>query len=205
MTTYGVAILTVLVAGTTVVARDVILVMLKPEYLEAARIIPLIALGMGFQGVYLLTSIGLNLTSRTEFYPVSTFTAAAVGLGSGVFLMPRYGIVGAATAFLLSYLTQAAVAFVLAQRFYPVSYEVGRLARVMAAGILATSAGLWAVPPMRPILSLFARGVVTVAVYAGLLWTSGFFRLTERAFLREVITKLRQRASSPRPSSIDAD
>ena len=33
--------------------------------------------------------------------------------------MPRYGITGAAIAFLLSYATQAAVAFVLARRVYP--------------------------------------------------------------------------------------
>ena len=82
MTTYGVAVLVLLVAGTTAVARDVILVMLTPEYLGALPVVPLIAIGIAFQGVYLLTSIGLNLTSRTEFYPVSTIAAALVGLAS---------------------------------------------------------------------------------------------------------------------------
>ena len=206
MTTYGVAVLVLLVAGTTAVARDAILVVLKPEYIGAARVIPLIATGLALQGVYLLTSIGLNLTRRTEFYPVATFAAAAVGLGSGVMLMPRYGILGAATAFLLSYLTQASVAFALAQRFYPVAYETGRLARVVAAGVAATAAGLWAVPSMPALAGLFARGAATVVTYVALLWVSGFFRPTERAFMREMIAQVRRRrGAAGGRSPIDAN
>ena len=87
--------------------------------------IPFIALGMALQGVYLLTSIGLNLTSRTEYYPVATFAALIVGLGSGVILMPRFGVAGAAIAFLASTITQTSVALVLSRRFYPVTYEDG--------------------------------------------------------------------------------
>ena len=128
MTTYAVAAITLIVAVTIAVAHDAILVMLDPEWIAASRVIPFIAIGLGLQGVYLLTSIGLNLTSRTEFYAVSTFSALAVGLSLGVWLMPRYGITGAAVAFMLSYVTQAAVAFVLARRVYPIGYEAGRLA-----------------------------------------------------------------------------
>ena len=106
MTTYGVAVLVLLVAGTTAVARDVILAMLKPEYLAALPVVPTIAVGIALQGVYLLTSIGLNLTSRTEFYPVSTLTAAGVGFAVGLALIPHYGVVGAALTVLVSYLTQ---------------------------------------------------------------------------------------------------
>jgi O-antigen/teichoic acid export membrane protein len=197
VTTYGIAVLTLLVAGTSAVARDVILVMLEPEYLEAAPILPLVALGMGCQGVYLLTSIGLNLTSRTEFYPVATFAAAGTGLAAGVLLMPRLGAVGAAIAFLLAYVVQAGVAFALAQRFYPVRYEAGRITRVIVSGVAAALAALWLVPAMPPVAGLVVRGATTVAVYLALLWVSGFLRPTERAFLREVIARLRQRRPPP--------
>jgi O-antigen/teichoic acid export membrane protein len=193
MTTYSVAVLALLVAGTTAISHDAVLVMAKADYLGAVRVVPIIALGMALQGVYLLTSIGLNLTNRTEFYPVSTFAAAAVGLGSGVFLMPRYGLTGAAVAALLSYATQACVAFVFAHRFYPIRYEVGRLARIALAALLAALVAMRLTPPLSPIPELLVRGTTTVAVYTGLLWLSGFFRPTERAFLREVMTRLRRR------------
>ena len=191
--TYGVAVLTLLVAISVAVAHDVILVMLEPEYLPAARVIPFIALGIALQGVYLLTSIGLNLTSRTQYYPVATFAALIVGLGGGVILMPRYHVTGAAIAFLLSTLTQTSVALVLSKRFYPVTYETGRISRVVVAGVLAALAGLWLVPAWPPLAGLIARALVTSGVFAALLAVSGFLRKTERAFVAETIAGLRRR------------
>ena len=197
MTTYGIAVLVLLAAVTTAVAHDVILVMLEPAYLDAAAVIPLVAVGICFQGVYLLTSIGINLTGRTELYPVATFAAAAVGLGSGLWLMPAWGIVGGAVAFMLAYATQATVAFVLAQRVYPMRYETGRLARLAAAGVAATFVGLRAVPALPPVAGLVVRSAVTAAVFLALLWATGFLRRSERAFLAEVWTRLRRRAAGP--------
>jgi O-antigen/teichoic acid export membrane protein len=202
MTTYGVAVLTMLVAGTVVIARDIILVMLTPNYLAAVPVIPLIAVGMAAQGIYLLTSIGLNLTSRTRYYPIATFSALAVGLGAGFVLMPRFGITGAAMAFAASGVTQAAVAFVFARRFYPIPYDAGRLARVIGAGALATLAGMWLVPAWPPLFALFAKLAVTVGAFGALLGASGFFRKTERAFVADLLAGLRRRNGAPR--NVDA-
>jgi O-antigen/teichoic acid export membrane protein len=58
LATYGVAVFVLLVAGTTAVARDVILLVLKPDYLAALPVVPLIASAFAIQGVYQLTSIG---------------------------------------------------------------------------------------------------------------------------------------------------
>jgi O-antigen/teichoic acid export membrane protein len=195
MATYGVAVLVLIVAGTIAVARDVILVMLKPEYLDALPVVPLVAVAFGLQGVYQLTSIGLNLTSRTEFYSVSTLSAAGVSVAAGLWLVPHYGVTGAAVTVLVSYATQVGVGTVLARRVYPMQYEAGRLARVVIAGVLSALVALWAVPDMPPMAGLLVRGAVTVLVYVGLLVATGFFRPTERAFLREMIARLRQRGT----------
>jgi O-antigen/teichoic acid export membrane protein len=182
ITTYGLAILTLLVAGTTAIATDLVQVLTPEAYDDAALVVPLIALGIALQGVYLLTSIGLNLTSQTKYYPVSTFAAAIVGLGSGLFLMPRYGVVGAAVSFVLSYATLAGVAGYFARRQYPMTYERARIARVIAAGMIAAAAG-WSLPAMPPLAGVLARGSTTVIVFLGLLWVGGFLRPTERAWL----------------------
>jgi O-antigen/teichoic acid export membrane protein len=196
MATYGIAVLVLLVAGTAAVARDVILVVLTPAYLAALPVVPLIAVAIALQGVYQLTSIGLNLTSRTEFYSVSTITAAVVGVGAGWLLIPRYGVTGAAETVLISYVTQAIIAFAFAQRLYPVAYETGRLLRVVGAGVIATATALWIVPPLAPWLALLVHGSVTVVLYVGLLGIGGFLRATERAFIRELVARFRRRAAA---------
>jgi hypothetical protein len=58
---------------------------------------------------------------------------------------------------------------------------------------------------MSPFVGFLARGCTTVALYAALLWVSGFFRGSERAFAREMQARLRQRpAPAPSASIIDA-
>jgi O-antigen/teichoic acid export membrane protein len=192
MTTYGLAVLVLLVVGTAAVARDLVPLMLGPAYRDAVPIVPLVALALAFQGVYLLTSIGLNLTGHTEYYPASTFAAAAAGLGAGVVLMPRFGPMGAAVALVVSFVTQAAVAYRFARRFYPIPYEGGRILRVVAAGAMALAAALELVPDTRPLAGFFLRGTLTVLVYGACLWLTGFLRATERAFLREFKARWRR-------------
>jgi O-antigen/teichoic acid export membrane protein len=198
--TYGFAVLALLVAGTIAVARDVVLVMLTPEYLNAAPVLPLVAIGMGFQGLYLLTSIGLNLTSRTEFYPVTTFVSAGVGLGAGALLMPGYGAIGAATAFALAYVTQAIVAFGFAQLVYPMTYEGGRLFRIALAATLAAVVPVLAVPALPPAAGLVVRGTVAIVSFALTLLLTGFFRASEWQWLRETYRRV-HRVSTPPVSS----
>jgi len=192
MTTYGVAVLALLCAVTIAAAKDAVVLLLSRDWIGAAGVVPIVAVGLAFQGVYLLTSIGLNLTSRTMFYPVATFAAMAVGLGSAVWLMPAYGIQGAAVAFALSYVTQAVVAFALAQRLYPMSYEWGRLLRLVVAAAVAVTVALWAVPPVAPVAGLALRPFVVVLVYGAILWSTGFLRPTERAFLVEIVERRRR-------------
>ncbi len=192
--TYGVAMLALLVAVTTATARDIVLVMLTPEYLGAVRVIPLIAIGMALQGVYLLTSIGLNLTSQTRYYPVATTAALAVGLGAGAALMPWLGMTGAAAAFLASALTQTLVAFHFARRAYPVHYETGRLLRVVLASALAAFVGASVFPTLPPLAGLIVRPALAVAVFGAALAVTGFFRQTERAYISELSGRLSKRA-----------
>lgn len=202
MATYGIAVFVLLIAGTTAVARDVILLVLTPDYLGALPVVPLIAMGIGLQGIYQLTSIGLNLTKRTEFYSASTIAAAGVGLVSGWWLIPRYGLTGAAVTVFLSYFSQAAIAGVIAQQLYPVAYETGRLARLVVAGAVAAGAAIWLTPHWPAWLSLLAHGTITTVVYGALLWVTGFFRHTEIALLRDLGARLwRQIAAAASPGS----
>jgi O-antigen/teichoic acid export membrane protein len=185
VTTYGVAALVLLTAGLSAIARELLDVMTRGLFIEAAPVVAWTALGVLFQGVYLLTSIGLNLTKRTQYYPVATISAAAVNVGLNFALVPRFGLIGAAWANAIAYALQAAVAFRFSQAFYPVKYEYGRLARVAGAGLLAYLAA-GAAPPLHPAAAILLRGGIVVGVYLGLLRVTGFFRPEEMAVLARV-------------------
>jgi O-antigen/teichoic acid export membrane protein len=191
VTTYGLAVLACLLAAITAVAPDLVLLLASESYENAAIVVPLIALGIAFQGVYLLSSIGLNLSKQTQYYPLAAFSAAAVGLGGGYVMMPLWGEVGAALAFALSYLTLMAVAGYYSRLHYPVPTEWARVFRVLAAGAAAV-VGASSLPDLPPLVAVLARGTAAVVIFAGVLWASGFLRASERAFLSDLGTALRK-------------
>jgi O-antigen/teichoic acid export membrane protein len=193
-------VLGLMTAGLSAIAGDLLNIVTRGQYVEAAGVVTWTAVGVFFYGIYLLTSIGLNITSHTQYYPVSTAIGAVVNIGLNVLWIPRYGIIGAAWANGAAYGVQAAVAYRLSQRFYPVRYEYGRVARAIAAALLAYAAARLA-PSMPPLASGLVRGAIVVAVMSGLLWLTGFFNAEEV----RALNALRRRRPAPAPvAPVDA-
>lgn len=194
--TYGLAVLVLLTAGLAATAGDVVRLMTRPEFYDAARVIPWIGLGVLFQGVYLLTSIGLNITKQTRYYPLATAVGAVTSVGANLILIPRFGVIGAAWANALAYAALAVVAMRLSQHFYPIRYEWPRLARVGAAGLVSWAAAMTLVPEgLRPFWGLLARGTTVALGYPALLFATGFYHPREMAVLRELLGRLRRRTA----------
>ncbi len=190
--TYGLAILVLAAAGLSAVAGDLVRLMTKPGYFRAAVVIPWIAIGVTLQGVYLLTSIGLNITKRTHYYPVATIVAAAVNVGCNMVLIPRYGILGPAYANVASYGVLAGLAMIFSQHFYPIRYEWSRIARVVAAGVVAYGVATFGIPIwMWSPLGVLVRGSVVVVVYLACLALTGFLSRGERARLALLFDRVR--------------
>jgi O-antigen/teichoic acid export membrane protein len=200
VTTYGVAILALMTAGLAAIARDLLDVMTHGQYTAAAGIVAWTSLGVFFQGVYLMTSIGLNITRNTQYYPVSTGLAAAASIGLNVLLIPRYGIMGAAYANGIAYALQAGIALSFSQRFYPIRYESGRLMRVILAAVLAYGAGR-ILPDMAPAFGVLARGTTVVLAMAGALWLGGFLKPEEL----QVLARIRGKGLVPVPPMTTPD
>jgi O-antigen/teichoic acid export membrane protein len=197
VTTYGVAALALMTAGLSAVAADLLNLVTHGQYVEAAGVVTWTAVGVFFYGIYLLTSIGLNITSHTQYYPVSTAVGAAVNIGLNFLWIPRFGIIGAAWANAAAYALQAAVAYRLSQRFYPVRYEYARLARAGGAALIAYAMARL-LPDMPAVAGVLVRGATVIAVTGGLLWTSGFFNAEEMRALN-ALRRRRRAAPAARP------
>ena len=136
-----------------------------------------------------------------EYYPVATAISAAANIGLNLALIPRFGIMGAAYANGLAYALQAAIAYHFSQRFYPIRYEARRLARVIAAALLAYAAGR-ALPSMPPVWGVLARGTTVLVVMTAGLWLGGFFHAEELRVLDRI---RRSRRATDGPITTPAD
>lgn len=218
ISTYGVAVLALLTAGVSAIGRDALRAMTHgrliapndPRWTDVSIVVGLTAVGVFFQGVYLLTSIGLNITKQTRYYPVATITGACVNVGLNFLLIPRLGIVGAGWANAAAYGVQAWLGYTLSQRFYPIAYEWGRIVRVCGAAAAAYLTAM-ALPSIQlpvnqrstlaSVPDIFARGTAVVVVFAALLTISGFFHASELDALRA----LRRKGQRPRRQVRSAD
>lgn len=198
VSTYIIAALILLLAGLSALAPDVVRLATTPAFHDAAIVTPWIALGVTFQGFYLVGSIGLVITKRTTMYPIATGVAAATSLLANGLLVPRFGMLGAAWANVLAYATLASVTTAFSWRVYPIQYEWSRLLRIALAGGLSYMAAASVVPlSAGSAAGLFLRGLVVVVAYVLALWLTGFFNPGELRLLREI----RRRVLPPRTIS----
>lgn len=203
--TWTVVILGVLGAMIAAGANEIIRIMTTPVFHGAAAVIPWIVAGIVMQGVYLVTSIGLNITKRTEFYPVATATAAGTSLAANFLLVPTFGVVGAAGANLLAYGVLAIISAAFANRVYPVGYEWRRMLHAAAAAVVSW---LVAVAPsfgsIPDIAALLLRAAIAAVTYAGILAVTGFVSRRERGQLERVWRLFRTRRT-PRPAEVEVE
>jgi len=195
ITTYGLAILVLLASGLAAISTDIVRLMTTPAYYEAARVIPWIGLGVLCQGTYLLTSIGLNITKQTKYYPIATAIGAATSIAMNFALVPHFGALGAAWSNTVAYAVLAFAAMQFSQRFYPMDYEWGRIARIAAAGLGAYAVSAFLLPrQLPPLASFLMHGTTVVIVYPLLLLAFGFYHPKELVLVRRMAMGLRRRS-----------
>jgi O-antigen/teichoic acid export membrane protein len=165
-------------AGLCAIAADLLNLATHGLFVGATGVMMWTAIGVFFYGVYLLTSIGLNITSNTGYYPVTTAIGAGLNIGLNFALIPHFGIIGAAWANGAAYAVQAGLAFAFSQHFYPIRYEYGRLTRAIAAAIIAFFVAR-ALPAMPALAGIVVRGTTVVVVMTALLWVTRFFNADE--------------------------
>ena len=189
VTTYVLLLMVLLAAGLSAIAADVVRLMTPPPFHEAARVVPWIALAALLQGVYQLTSAGLSIVKRTNYYLVAFCAAAATSIGGNLLLIPRFGMIGAAWTQTIAYSVLAAVGMAVSQWHYPIRYEWGRLLKLAVAGLVSYALGAGVSLNGGPLAGLIVRGLVVTASYSALLLALGFFHPNEKRRLLQILTR----------------
>ena len=190
VTTYVLLLMVLLAAGLSATAGDVVRLMTPPPFHEASRVVPWIALAALLQGVYQLTSSGLSIVKRTNYYLVAFAAAAATSVGGNLLLIPRFGMLGAAWTQTIAYGVLAGVGMALSQWHYPIRYEWGRILKLVVAG--PGSYALAAAAPIdaaNPLTGLIVRGLIVTVSYPTLLFALGFFLPSEKRRLLQMLAK----------------
>jgi len=175
-----------IVVGCLLVAiygADVIKIFAPNKFLDAAVIVPIIALGTVAYGVYTIVSSALWYSMRTGWIPLLTAAAAAVNVGLNLLFIPRFGIKAAAWNTAAGFATLALLQGLLAARRYRIRWEYRRWAVLSAVALGAYFAIQLPAPGISVQRYLLSAFVVLVA-FPGALTLVGFWSKEERQWLR---------------------
>jgi O-antigen/teichoic acid export membrane protein len=156
------------------------LLLRNPHYHRAEKGVALLAFAGAVYAGYTVLAIGSGRARKTQLNWVVTGAGALANIALNFWLVPRWGMVGAAISTLAAYVVLFAGMTLYAQRVYPVAYQWRRVVTAVGAAVgltvLARAAGLTFVPSL-----------LLVAAYPLALLVLGCHLPVERARLRRLV------------------
>jgi len=132
--TYYLCLATFLWLGISALAREVVILSTTKEFYPGYQAIPLIALANLFYGIYYTIDVGVLVKGKTGIYAMITGFGAVLDIGLAATLIPGYGMIGAGVAKVISYSALAIFMYIVAQRLYPIHYEINRICKLLFIG-----------------------------------------------------------------------
>jgi O-antigen/teichoic acid export membrane protein len=176
-------------------AQEIVTVMAHPAYYEAHRVIPWIAGAFFFQGIGWVWNIGMHVHKIVKVRLLVSITTTIVILGLNYWLIPRYGMMGAAAAALLSFMLQCGVQVYVGNRYYPVPFEFRRVTKValVVLGIYVVGSHIaWGSIPVA-----LAGKAILVLCAPLLLYLTGFFEPGEMDRVKTLVQGFRRGSAAP--------
>lgn len=123
--------------GIGLFSREALMLFTPADFWPAATMLPVMAAGMALYGTLPVSSLGITLSKRTILGTIGTWLAALTNFIFNLWLIPRYGAMGAAIATLATYGLLAGYYLIWNQRLHPIALEWKKLAYCLAVVTLA--------------------------------------------------------------------
>ena len=101
------------------------------QYWPSVSLVPWISLGYVFYGLYLLQLPGVFYQEKSLWIATSRAIGAISNIVLNIYMIPIYGVEGAAIATCLSFIIMFIIMFIINRRLFPISYEWGRIFRII--------------------------------------------------------------------------
>ena len=116
--------------------RWIFITFANPRWTEGLEVVPLLALGNIFLGIYYNLSVWYKLTNKNMYGAAITICGAAITIVLNIVLIPIWHYTGAAVATFCCYLFMMLTSYALGQKYYPVPYAVKKLISYLTLVVL---------------------------------------------------------------------
>ncbi|MBN1348404.1 oligosaccharide flippase family protein [candidate division KSB1 bacterium] len=191
--------------GISALGHEAVILFTKPAFYAGYQSISLIALANLFYGVYYTVDVGVLVKGKTTAYAAITAIGALIDIALAYFLIPDFGMMGAAFAKVLAYAVLASLMYVVSQKYYPINYEISRILK-----LLVLTAIIYWITTLIQLESIWHNIIIKVVLlllFPVLLFLIGFFTDREKKvagdFMKKVTHSIRRRNENPHSGETD--
>ena len=170
--TYYSTVLIFISLALSVYIREIIAIMASSAFQGSASVVPLIILSYVFHGISTFFSIGIAITYKTKYAAYIQALVAVINILLNLFLIPNFGIMGAAISTILTFLCFFGLSFIISQKLYPLPLEYQRL--FLLCGISLAIFFISSFVNTSLIISIGIKAILIVA-FPICLFVCGFF------------------------------
>jgi O-antigen/teichoic acid export membrane protein len=113
----------------SVYSKEIVLLFAQnPSYYPAYTVVPLIILSYVLYGISMISSLGMYLTGKNHFIAIVTLVCAGINIGLNFWLIPLYGMIGAAINTVVSFAILDILSVFASNRYYKIPYQHFKIA-----------------------------------------------------------------------------
>ena len=168
-------------------AKPVTVLLTATAFHEAWVVVGLVAAAYALKGCYLILLPGIYIAEKLVYQSMIEWIAAIVNIGLNLWLIPLLGMLGAAIATFISYLSLPILAWFISKKYLKVDYEWSRLAFVSTL-VTLTCFALYQISKYfsSEIFKIILYGSIVCSIYSAITFML-FLKIEERQFILKKI------------------
>lgn len=103
---------------------DVLKYLIREDYWEGLRVVPIILFSYLFQGIFFNLSLWYKLIDKTKYGAVFSLVGLIITLLVNIVFVPRFGYMASAMASFCCYLVIMLVSYFMGQKYYRIEYDL---------------------------------------------------------------------------------
>ncbi|MFC1721505.1 lipopolysaccharide biosynthesis protein [Patescibacteria group bacterium] len=185
--TYFTMAATFLALALGVLAPEILRILAGEAYWDAYKVVFLVAISYVFYGMHFVLAPGIHIKEKTKYYPLVVVIPAIANLILNYFIVPVYGMMGAAMTTVICFIGVIILTYFFANHWYPVKYNWKRIWGVWSIAVLIFIASM--IVSHENVWVSTGTKLALLVSYLALLYLFGFLKIGEIKQFRKMFKK----------------
>lgn len=159
----------------------------QETYYRASLVVPLIVFSYVIYGISMISSFGMYLSGNNKFVAYITLFCAALNIGLNFWLVPLYGMLGAAINTVIAFAVLDILSNIASNKYYKINYEHWKIIRLYIIGILILLGSDY-LNDLHLLMRIFIKLILTI-LFPLIIILTGYFSKRELLSVSGAIKK----------------